>query len=172
MVAPRTTALIGPLAATSSVVRRLQQHHHYAPGVVTVLTTRSEIVSEPSWELVRSDHELLSAAVRRAGQAQLLMIDVPADIPVWLTTLLDRLTMAGLECVRLVVDGRPTGDELTRLETELGRAHAVDLVTKVPPRLVLDLLDAGHPIASVGGAPINPEFLLALREEVSHGPSR
>lgn len=162
-------AIVGPLALTTPVVRLLQCEHRLGSNDVIVLTSRAEIVSEPSWQLVRSSHQMLEAAGRRAGQPTLLVVDVPVELPVWVDPLLDRLRRADLGLIRYAVPGTPSELDLVRYRDEANLPYVIDLVSKVRPDDLARIIDAGHPVATIAGIELNAELLMALREQVSLG---
>ena len=162
--ATRLVVVVGPLALTVPVVRRLQCRHRLAPDDVTVLTSRAEIVSEPSWHLVRSGRQLVEAARARADQPALLVMDAPIELPIWVAPLLTRLRATGLDLVRYIVPGSPAPDDLIRFWTGPDEPYVIDLVSRVQPSLLVQLVEHDHPVATVAGVELSAELLVAMRE--------
>lgn len=159
-------AVIGPLALTTAVVRRLRSGSELASAGVVVLSDRAGIVSEPSWEMVRSGHQLVEVAGHLSDRPTVLVIDVPVERPAWVAPLQNRLRMAGVGLFRHVIPGQPTASELESHRQGSDVPYVFDLVSRVTPRSVVDFIDARHPVASVAGSELTAELLVALRRQV------
>ena len=168
-------AVLGPLDLTTAVVRRLRSGPQLGSAEVVVLTDRAGIVREPSWELVRSGHQLVDAAVRRARgvtghpafeSASVLLIDVPVERPNWVAPLQNRLRTAGVGLFRHVIPGQPTVHDLEAHRQGSDVPYVIDLVSRVQPESVVRFIEDRHPIASVAGAELTAELLVALRKQV------
>jgi hypothetical protein len=157
------TAVVGPLASAVPVVRHLQCQHRLDSDDVVVLTNRAEIVSEPSWQLVRSGRQLIELSHQSRGAPKLLLIDVPVELPGWVAPLLVQLRVQGLELVRYVVSGRPAPDDLLDYWEGVDNPYVVDLVGRLEPEHVVRLVEHGHPVASVAGVDLSPALLLAMK---------
>lgn len=162
-------ATIGPLSLTMPVVRRLRSTPTYSSADVIVLTDRTEIVSEPQWQLVRSGHQLVDEVGRRSARPALLVIDVPVELPNWVAPLQNRLRMAGVGLFRYAVPGHPTSDTLDRYRLASDVPYVLDLMSRVAPTDLVGFVAERHPIASVSGAELSAELLVALREQVGVG---
>jgi hypothetical protein len=164
------TGVVGPLAACIPVVRHGLSRRRGGDCEVAVLTSRAELVSEPTWRLVRDGSRLVEIATARRRPFALLVIDVRGpELPLWVGPLLERLRDAGVGLVRHVVAGDPSDDELASGRQVLGEPLVVDLLHAVQPARVLELTGRGAPIASVGGVPLSAELLMAMRAEVADG---
>jgi hypothetical protein len=152
-----------------SVVLRCAQQHWAGACEVFVLTGKSAIPEEPTWTIVQRGSDLVTIAERGEHDFPLLVIDVPDEPPMWVRPLLERLRRSGLGLVHYVLDGDPTDEDLATWHGEVGRPAVLDLVSPVDPLRVLELLDRGEPIASIGGVPVSAALLLALRAEVTVG---
>jgi len=157
-----TVGVVGPLAASLGVVRRLQRETGGRCEVV-VLTTRAELVCEPGWTLVRNGARL-AEAVHRPGTA-IVVIDVAegAPLPGWLAPLVARLRRAGLVRVHLAADEDPDDATLVAAGEALGHPLVLDLAAPVAPGRMVDLLDRSVPVASVRGHALSAELVLAAR---------
>lgn len=159
---PGLTVVVGPLVLAVPVVRRLQCHHRLGPEDVVVLTARAEIISEPTWRLVRSGAQLVDAAARREAEPTLLVIDAPVEQPIWVAPLLVRLRRAGVDLVRYAVPGSPDSNELEQYRAAPDRRYVIDLVSRVEPARLVKLVQRGHPVATVAGVGVTAELLLAM----------
>ncbi|MCP4225341.1 MAG: hypothetical protein GY773_18550 [Actinomycetia bacterium] len=162
------TVVVGPLASTMPVVRMLQCQDRLDPDDVVVLTTRAEIVSEPSWNLVRQDRSLIEAAAQSGDRSKLLVIDVPAELPIWVAPLIDRLRSVGIDLVRFVVPGSPVPDDLLGFWAGPENPYVIDLVSRLAPERVVRLVKHGHPVATIAGVDLSAALLLAMGG-VNHG---
>jgi hypothetical protein len=154
--------VVGPLTCTMPVVRRLQCQDHIDPEDVVVLTARADIVSEPAWNLVRQNRQLIEAAEQGEGRSRLLVVDVPADHPKWVSPLVGRLRTAGIDIVRYVVPDSPAPDDLLRYWAGPESPYVIDLVSRLGPEAVVKLIRHGHPIATVAGVDLSAALLLAM----------
>ena len=77
--------------------------------------------------------------------------------------------MAGVGLFRHVIPGQPTAPELESYRQGSDVPYVFDLVSRVTPRSVVGFMDARHPVASVAGAELTAELLVALRRQVGHG---
>lgn len=169
-LASAIVATIGPLSLTTPIVRRLRAQAGFESADVIVLTDRAEIVSEPSWELVRSGHQLLDAVREKTDWPTLLLIDVPVELPNWVAPLENRLRMAGVGLFRYAVPGNPTSEQLDQYRLGSDVPYVLDLVSRVEPERLVEFIALRHPITSVAGADLNAELLVAMREQVGVGP--
>ena len=163
------SAVVGSLDRAAPVVRRCGERHWAGHCQVFVLTEQTEVLIEP-WTVVHGDDDLVAAVDRHPTDFPLLVIDVPPLLPPWLRPLLDRLRQSGLGLVHYVLDGNPTDEDLATWHGEIGRPSVLDLLSPLSPQRVVDLVDRGEPIASVGGVPLSADLLFALRTEVSSAP--
>ena len=129
---------------------------------VHVLTPRAEVVSEPGWHLVREGAQL-ARVVESTPSPLVAVIDVGGDEPIWLEPLVGRLRRAGIDLVRHVVAGHPSDRDIDRLLDLSSGPASIDLCDPVRPERVLRLLDRSVAVVSVGGLPLSPEVLAALR---------
>ena len=159
-------ACIGPLALITPIVARLRSRPPFASADVVVLTDRTEVVSEPSWTLVRSGNQLVERAHRRTDRPTLLLIDVPVDLPNWVAPLLNRLRMAGVGLFRYAAPGQPTAAQLDGYRQASDVPYVLDLISRIPVAQLVDAIGQRHPIASVAGAAVTAELLVAMREQV------
>lgn len=159
------TAVVGPLASATAVVHGLQSTTELASADVVVLTDRAGIVSEPSWELVRTGDRLVRRLGEAGGRPTIALIDVPVDLPPWVVPLQRRLRSVGVGLFRYAVSGQPAGD-LERYRQGADVPYAIDLMSRVDPDVVVSLIADRHPIRSIAGVDLGPELLLALRRHV------
>jgi hypothetical protein len=159
--------VVGALPQAMTVTRRLRQGPTMSEAEVYVLTDRAGIVSEPMWNLVRSGRRLLEIAAQRAELPTVLIVDVPDEHPNWLFPLQNRLRMAGVSLFHYVVNGRPTAAELERFRQGIDLPYAIDVVSRLEPERVLELIEQRHPLASVSGTVLTAEFLVAMRRQVA-----
>jgi hypothetical protein len=176
---PPVVGVVGPLRSIVPLLRVLERNDE-GPGQrsVVVLTNRAEIVSQPTWRLVR-DGMRLASAVGSADLPLALAIDVdgegeesePGGLPIWVDPLLDRLRRNGMGLVRVAVTGPIDEERLVAMERAIGGRVLFDLLTAVEPGRALRMLDAGLPIGSIVGVPVTAELLLTLRHEAGslHG---
>lgn len=164
--------VVGPLRDTMGVARQLQHRRRSAPSPVYVLTTRAEIVSEPGWELVRDGGRLVRLVAAGDGEPAVVVIDVPAEHPIWLAPLIQRLRTAGAGLVRHTVVGSVTAERIESCERVAGGSWELDLPMAIDPVHLMDLLDDGVAVSTVGGADLGPELLVALRREAQQGALR
>lgn len=169
-LASTLVATIGPLSLTTPIVRRLRTQPGLESADVIVLTDRAEIVSEPSWKLVRSGHQLVDVVTEQRDWPTLILIDVPVELPNWVAPLENRLRIAGVGLFRYAVPGNPTADQLDDYRLGSDVPYVIDLISRVRPEDLVDFVAKRHPIASVAGADLNAELLLAMREQVALGP--
>ncbi|MEM7272274.1 MAG: hypothetical protein AAF547_04260 [Actinomycetota bacterium] len=162
-------AVIGPLSLTTPIIRRLRTEDTLSSAEVVILTDRAEIVSEPTWRLVRSGHQLVDVATEAGGRPIVAVIDVPVDLPKWVGPLLNRLRLAGVGLFRYTVPGTPTPDQLGRYRLGSDVPYVLDLVSRLSPDQVMALIADRQPVGSVGGATLTPELLVAIRQQVEHG---
>ncbi len=168
-VSSKFVATIGPLSLTTPIVRRLRAESGFKSAEVVVLTSRTEIVSEPHWHLVRSGNQLVDEARQRGDQPTLLLIDVPVELPNWVAPLQNRLRMAGVGLFRYAVPGNPTARTLDDYRQASDVPYVLDLISRVDPEDLIDYVAKRHPIASVSGAELTAELLVAMREQVGVG---
>lgn len=162
-------ATIGPLSLTTPIVRRLQTQPGFESADVIALTNRAEIVSEPDWELVRSGNQLIEEAEGRGDRPTILMIDVPVELPNWVAPLQSHLRMAGVGLFRYAVPGAPDADKLDEYRLASDVPYVLDLISRSGAADLVDFIAQRHPIATVAGADMTPELLLALRKQVGLG---
>lgn len=155
-----TVGVVGPLAATLPVIRRLQRSRGGSCDVV-VLSTRAEIMCEPGWTLARNGARLAEAA-HRPGPV-VLVIDVPVPLPLWVGPLVERLRRAGMGLVHHAVEGDPDPDDLAAATAVLGQPLEFDLISPVDPGRLVALIDVDAPVSSVRGEPLSPELVVAAR---------
>jgi hypothetical protein len=160
------TVCIGPLALIMPVAAQQRATPAMDSADVVVLTDRSEIVSEPLWTLVRSGSQLLEQAQGRQGKPLLLLIDVPVDLPNWVAPLLNRLHLAGVGLFRFAVPGEPSLDHLDGYRNLGQLPYVVDLTARLSAERLEQAITKRHPIASIAGAPMTAELLVAVREQV------
>jgi hypothetical protein len=163
------TAIVGSLPSLLPVARRCASQHWAGACEVFALTSQPEIVDEPEWQVVGRGSDLVRVAEQRQADFPLLVIDVPAELPMWVRPLLERLRRSGLGLVHYVLDGDPTDEDLATWHGQVGRPSVLDLLSAVRPHRALDLLDRGEPIASIAGVPVSAALLLALRSEAGVG---
>ncbi len=168
-LASPSVAVIGPLALTTATVRRLRGGAGFGSAEVIALTDRAEIVSEPSWQLVRSGHQLVEVAQERRDWPTILLVDVPVELPNWVAPLQHRLRMAGVGLFRYAVPGTPSAERLDAYRLACDVPYALDLVSRVEPQRLVDIIAQRHPVASVAGTDLNAELLVALRRQVGAG---
>ncbi|MGH1492439.1 MAG: hypothetical protein ACRBK7_24130 [Acidimicrobiales bacterium] len=162
-------ATIGPLSLITPIVRRLRTQPGMESADVVVLTDRTEIVSEPQWELVRSGNQLVEEAEKRGDRPTILVIDVPVELPHWVAPLQNRLRMAGVGLSRYAVPGDPTAEKLGQYRLASDVPYVLDLISRVSPENLVDFVAQRHPISSVSGAELTAELLLAMRKQVGLG---
>lgn len=168
-LASTSVATIGPLSLTTPIVRRLRTQPGLESADVIVLTDRAEIVSEPSWKLVRSGHQLVDAVLEQGEWPTLILVDVPVELPNWVAPLENRLRIAGVGLFRYAVPGNPTAEQLDNYRLGSDVPYVIDLISRVRPDSLVDFIERRHPIASVSGADLNAELLMAMREQVALG---
>jgi len=156
------TVIVGPLALALPITRRLQCERRMAPGDVTVLTNRAGIVSEPSWQLVRTGRQLFDVAAATQGTPSLLVVDTAVELPVWVKPLLARLRTVGIDLIRYVIPGTPVAEDLVQYRTGHNEPYAIDLVSRADPDLLLSLIRRGHPVATVGGVELSAPLVMAM----------
>lgn len=164
-MASHSVATIGPLSLTTPIVGRLRSRPELEAADVIVLTDRAEIVSEPSWELVRSGNQLLDRVKENANRQTIVLIDVPVELPNWVAPLENRLRMAGVGLFRYAVASIPTVDQLERYRLCSDVPYVLDLVSRVEPTDLVEFVALRHPVSSVAGADLNAELLMAMREQ-------
>ena len=169
-LASNSVATIGPLSLTTPIVRKLRTQPGLESADVIVLTDRAEIVSEPAWKLVRSGHQLVDVIAEQQDWPTLILIDVPVELPNWVAPLENRLRIAGVGLFRYAVPGNPTAEQLDDYRLGSDVPYVIDLISRVRPEDLVDFVAKRHPIASVAGADLNAELLLAMREQVALGP--
>lgn len=157
------TAVVGPLARTMPVIRTVQCETGIAAADVIVLTDRSEVVSEPSWQLVRSGQQMMEAAEERSHRAAVLAVDVDVDLPVWVEPLIGRLRRSGLGVARYVVDHLDQIEILVHHRGADAGDYVIDINPRIEPKELVALIDRGLPIATVAGVAVNAELLMAMR---------
>lgn len=163
------TAVVGPLVHTMPVIRNLQCEAGLPADSVIVLTPRAEVVSEPSWRLVRSGQQMLEAIDERRDQPAVLAIDVDIELPVWVEPLLTRLRHHGLGVTRYLLDDVDQIDILLHHRGPSNGAFMIDIGRPLQPEDLVELVDRGLPIATVAGVTINAELLLAMRSHRLEG---
>lgn len=168
-VASSFVATIGPLSLTTPIIRRLRSQPEFSSAEVVVLTDRTEIVSEPHWKLVRSGNQLIELAQRRSDEPTLLLIDVPVETPNWVAPLQNRLRMAGVGLFRYAIPGNPSSEKLDEYRLASDVPYVLDLISRVSVEQLVDFIAQRHPVASVSGADITAELLVAMREQVGVG---
>jgi hypothetical protein len=151
------------------MLRHLERREE-GPGrrAVLVLTNRAEIVSQPTWCLVR-DGAHLTSALGTLGSPTVVAIDIDGELPIWLGPLVARLRGGGLGLIRLAVPGEPEERQLASMMTAVDPPLTIELLTPVEPERVLQLIEAGYPIGSISGAPVSAELLVAMRREAERG---
>jgi hypothetical protein len=159
------SAIVGRLELVAPVVERHQRRHWAGWCEVVVLTDRPQ--AQPDWRVVSRHQELVALIEAERGEFPLLVIDVAPQLPSWLRPVLDSLRQAGLGLVHYVLDGDPSDEDLATWHGEIGRPAVLDLVAPIPPTRVLELIDRGEPLASIGGVPVSADLLFALGTEVS-----
>jgi hypothetical protein len=95
-----------------------------------------------------------------------LLIDVPVERPNWVGPLQNRLRAAGVGLFRHVIPGQPTVHDLEAHRQGSDVPYVIDLVSRVQPGSVVRFIEDRHPIASVAGAELTAELLVALRKQV------
>ncbi|MEM7275026.1 MAG: hypothetical protein AAF547_18230 [Actinomycetota bacterium] len=157
------TAVVGSLEVAIPVVDRCQASHWVSQCDVFVLTDRPQLVDDPTWVCLRRPSDVVALLENGGSDFPLIVIDVPQELPVWVRPLVARLREGGVGLVHYVLDGRPGDEDLATWHGEIGKPAVLDLADTVEPARVLELLDRGEPIASVGGSAITADLLLALR---------
>ncbi|MEM9655479.1 MAG: hypothetical protein AAGA65_25545 [Actinomycetota bacterium] len=157
------TAIVGALDVAAPVAARCRQAHWVTDCDVYVLTTRPELVDDPTWTVLKRPSDVAALLDEGLSDFPLIVVDIPGELPSWIRPLTARLRAGGVGLVRYVLDDDPSDEDLATWHGELGRPSVLDLAAAVPPARVLDLLDRGEPIASVGGMPITADLLLAFR---------
>jgi hypothetical protein len=163
------TGIVGPLAAAVPIARQALDRRRAGDCEVAVLTKRAEIVSEPGWQLVRDGFRLAELVSAGTHRFLVIVIDTGPELAPWVGPLLRRLREAGMGLVRHAVDGAPCDAELAACSELLGHPLVFDLVQPVGPARVLELVERGDPIASVGGVPLTAELVVAMQAEVGRG---
>ncbi|MEM9563394.1 MAG: hypothetical protein AAGA93_12290 [Actinomycetota bacterium] len=95
-----------------------------------------------------------------------LVLDAPTELPSWLVALQHRLRSVGVGLFRYVVAGQPTGADLERFRQGTDVPAVIDLLSRVEPARVVELIEQRHPIVSVAGVDLGPELLRAFRGHV------
>lgn len=160
------TAIVGALHVATPVADRCRASHWVSECDVYVLTSRPELVEDPSWKILKRPSDVVTLLDDGLSDFPLIVVDIPRELPTWIRPLTSRLRSGGVGLVRYVLDDDPSDEDLATWHGELGRPSVLDLVAAVPPARVLDLLDRGEPVASVGGMPITADLLMALRLSV------
>ncbi len=163
------TAVVGPLVHTMPVIRNLQCEAGLPAESVIVLTPRAEVVSEPSWCLVRSGQQMLEAIDERRDQPAVLAIDVDIELPVWVEPLLTRLRHHGLGVTRYLLADVDQIEILLHHRGASNGAFMIDISRPLQPEDLVELVDRRLPIATVAGVSINAELLLAMRSQRLEG---
>jgi hypothetical protein len=148
------------------------------PGRPTELVLMTEQPDTRGVEASQIRHTMgeLNEQLRRwidAGSAGVVVIDsalgAKADLYI------ERARSAGSRLVRLAVDSELTPRHIFNILQRFGGNVVVDLAFRADPAHVLNLMDHGVPVASVGGQRLDPGLLLALHHEVTttnqHSPS-
>jgi len=130
---------------------------------VYVLTSRPELVTDPTWNVLTRPSELVTLLDEGLSDFPLMVVDIPRELPTWIRPLTSRLRANGVGLVRYVLDGDPSDEDLATWFGELDRPSVLDLAGQVPARRVIELLDRGEPVASVAGMAITADLLMALR---------
>lgn len=165
-------AVVGPLESVAGVVDRVRRRHWDGDSKVVLLTDRADGASnldqaDPTpWTIVRRPDDLVATLDHDPGDAPVLVVDVPGELPSWMHGLISSLRGAGLGLVHYVLDGHPTDEDLATWHGQLGRPSVLDLAAPIEPARVVELLDRGEPIASIGGIELSAELLLALKTEL------
>ena len=160
------TAIVGALHVAAPVAERCRASHWVTECDVYVLTSRPELVEDPSWKILKRPSDVVALLDDGLSDFPLIVVDIPRELPTWIRPLASRLRAGGVGLVRYVLDDDPSDEDLATWHGELGRPSVLDLVAAVPPNRVLELLDRGEPVASVGGMPITADLLMALRLSV------
>lgn len=169
MPAPRT-AIVGPLAHAASLIEAHQGLYRLAAEDVVVLTERRTPTIDGRWSVARSQEQLLAGSWVRSGAAVVIVLDVGDHAAPWVPDLVARMRRdCAIQLVRYVVPGVPGLDDLIEFWTGSEDPYAIDLPSPVPPQNVLALIDGGHPVASVAGADITGELVVAMRDRVQGG---
>ncbi|MEM9893280.1 MAG: hypothetical protein AAF962_20620 [Actinomycetota bacterium] len=163
------TAVVGPLVHTMPVIRNLQCEAGLPAESVIVLTPRAEVVSEPSWCLVRSGQQMLEAIDDRRDQPAVLAIDVDIELPVWVEPLLTRLRHHGLGVTRYLLGDVDQIEILLHHRGASNGAFMIDISRPLQPEDLVELIDRRLPIATVAGVSLNAELLLAMRSQRLEG---
>ena len=158
--------VVGPLEVAIPVAKRCRSQHWAGDGKVFVLSDRAHIAAEPTWTILRQADDLLGVLEDDRHDSPLLVLDVPHELPHWVSDLVAMLRQGGIGLVHYVLDGEPTDEDLATWHGELGRPAVLDLASPIEPERVIRMLERGEPIASIAGVPITAELLLALHMEV------
>ncbi len=164
-------AVVGPLSSVADVVDGIRRRHWDGESEVVLLTDRAhgacnlDRTDPKPWTVVRRPDDLVATLDHDKGDAPLLVIDVPGELPNWIRSLIGSLRSGGLGLVHYVLDGDPTDEDLATWHGQLGRPSVLDLASPIEPDRAMELLDRGEPIASISGVGLSAELLLALKME-------
>lgn len=157
------TAVVGSLGVAMTVAEQCRASHWVSDCEVYVLTERPEQITQPTWHSLRRPSDVIAVLDSGESDFPLIVVDVPRELPAWVRPLMTRVREAGVGLVRYVLDDDPSDEDLATWHGELGRPSVLDLAAPIPPARVLELLDRGEPVASVGGMAITADLLLAMR---------
>ena len=163
------TAIVGPLDLALPVARQCQQDDWIGVEDMAILSSRPSIPGAPSWQAVNKVDDLYWAmnewcANQRRG---LVVVDTADLSSSQLLRHITQLRANGADMVRLAIPSGLDVADFVSLSNEIGGKLAVDLPLGTDPSSILGALDEGLTIGSVGGRPLTPELLVALRIEVS-----
>jgi hypothetical protein len=136
---------------------------------LAILSSRASIPGVPSWQAVSKVDDLYWAmnewcANQRRG---LVVVDTADLSSSQLLRHITQLRSNGADMIRLAIPAGLDVADFVTLSNEIGGKLAVDLPSGTEPSAILGALDEGLMIGSVGGRPLTPELLVALRIEVS-----
>lgn len=157
------TAILGSLMVACEVAERCRTSHWVSDCDVYVMTERPELIPDPSWRVLDRPSDVVALLDDGLSDFPLVVVDIPRELPTWIRPLMSRMRDGGVGLVRYVLGNDPSDEDLATWHGELGRPSVLDLAATVPPARVLDLLDRGEPVVSVGGMPITADLLMAMR---------
>lgn len=165
----KVTAIIGPLDLALPIARRCQQNEWIGIENLAVLSPRSSIAGVPSWQTVSRVDDLHWAmnewrATQRRGIVVVDTKEIDAD---QLLVLIGQLRKNGADMVRIALPPDLEISAFTKMSREIGEPIAVDLPAGTSPEAVLNALDQGLRLGSIGGFSLTAELLVALRSELN-----
>jgi hypothetical protein len=162
--------IIGGLSSALSVADRLEHNETTAPrSLVVVSGCRDHEVDVLPWQLARSSEELNDRLALWKASDRKGIVVIDSSFVAQARRCIEVAQLAGSNVMRLAIDDVLPPTRIFSIMQRFGGDVVIDLSYQADPVYLLDLLDCGVPVASVGGRSVDAGLLLAMSTNAGHG---